>query len=153
MTSNATTPEQYFKELPADRREAVEKLHSVILKNMPKGFETTMNYGMLGYIVPHTIYPAGYHCDPKSPLPFAGLASQKNSINFYHMAIYSSKALYDWFVAEFPKHSTAKLDMGKSCVRFKKPEHIPYKLIGELMKKLTVQDWIDMYESMLKRKS
>lgn len=151
MTSAATTPEQYLAELPEDRREAVKKLHDIIVKNMPKGFDAIMNYGMLGYVVPHAFYPAGYHCNPKLPLPFAGLASQKNSINFYHMGIYSNPELYQWFTSEYPKHSAAKLDMGKSCIRFKKPEHIPYKLIGELMKKLSMKDWIEMYEGMLKR--
>jgi len=102
-------------------------------------------------VVPHSLYPAGYHCNPKLPLPFAGLASQKNSINFYHMGIYSNPALYQWFTHEYSKHTAAKLDMGKSCIRFKKPEHIPFKLIGELMKKLTTKDWIEMYEGMLKR--
>lgn len=151
MTSAATTPEQYLADLPADRKEAVEKLHQVIIKNMPKGFAAIMNYGMLGYVVPHSLYPAGYHCDTKLPLPFAGLASQKNSINFYHMGIYANADLLNWFTAEYPKHSTAKLDMGKSCIRFKKPEHIPYQLIGELMKKMSVKEWIDCYEKSFKR--
>jgi hypothetical protein len=151
MTSKATTPAQYLAELPDDRREAVQQLHDTIVKHMPKGFEAIMNYGMLGYVVPHSLYPAGYHCDPKLPLPFAGLASQKNSINFYHMGMYASPSLFEWFTKEFPKHSTAKLDMGKSCIRFKKPEHIPYKLIGELMKKMSMKDWIDMYETSFKR--
>ena len=106
---------------------------------------------MLGYSVPHKIYPPGYHCDPKLPLPFVGMASQKNFIAFYHMGIYAMPDLLKWFVAEYPKHSTAKLDMGKSCIRFKKPEHIPYKLIGELMKKVSVEKWIEVYEKNLKR--
>jgi hypothetical protein len=147
MTSAATTPEQYLAELPEDRREVVGKLHSTILKSLPKGFAAIMNYGMLGYVVPHSLYPAGYHCDPKLPLPFAGLASQKNSINFYHMGLYANKELYDWFVGEYPKHSKQKLDMGKSCIRFKKPDDIPYVLIGTLMKKISVKDWIHLYES------
>lgn len=151
MTSAATTPEQYLAELPEDRREAVEKLHSVIVKNMPKGFAAVMNYGMLGYVVPHSIYPAGYHCDPKLPLPLAGLASQKNSINFYHMGIYANPTLLEWFTKEYPKYCTAKLDMGKSCIRFKKPEHIPHKLIGELMKKISLKEWIAIYEKAWKR--
>jgi hypothetical protein len=147
MTSTATTPDQYLAELPEDRREPVSKLHAAILKSLPKGFTAIMNYGMLGYVVPHSLYPAGYHCDPKLPLPFAGLASQKNSINFYHMGLYANKELYDWFVSEYPKHSKQKLDMGKSCIRFKKPDDIPFQLIGQLMKKLTVKDWIHLYES------
>ncbi len=151
MTSKATTPEQYMKELPADRKEAMSKLRDTIRKNLPKGFKEMMGYGMLGYAVPHEIYPAGYHCNPKDPLPFAGLASQKHFIAFYHMGIYANPELLKWFITEYPKHSTARLDMGKSCVRFKKPEHIPYKLIGELMKKISVKDWIKAYEANLKR--
>ena len=151
MTSGAKTPAEYIKELPADRKEAITKLRDVVLKNLPDGFKEQMGYGMLGYVVPHKIYPPGYHCDPKLPLPFAGLASQKNFIAFYHMGIYAMPDLLKWFVAEYPKHSSAKLDMGKSCVRFKKPEHIPYKLIGELMKKVSVEKWVEGYEKNMKR--
>lgn len=151
MQSKATTPEQYVKELPEDRKEGVSKLRETVVKNLPKGFKETMGYGMLGYVVPHEIYPAGYHCDPKMPLPFAGIASQKNFIAFYHMGVYANPALLKWFAEEYAKHSPAKLDMGKSCIRFKKPEHIPYKLIGELVKKISVKDWIKTYEEMLKR--
>ena len=151
MVSKATTPEQYIKELPADRKEAITQLRNTVLKNLPKGFKETMSYGMLGYVVPHEIYPAGYHCDPKLPLPFASIASQKNFIAFYHMGVYAMPELLEWFTTEYPKHSPARLDMGKSCVRFKKPEHIPHKLIGELIKKISVKDWIKMYEENVKR--
>jgi Domain of unknown function (DU1801) len=147
MTSKATTPDQYIAELPADRKEAVTELRKVISKNMPKGFREEMNYGMIGYVVPHTLYPAGYHCNPKLPLPFLSVASQKNFIAVYHMGIYAKPDLLKWFQAEFPKHSTKKLDMGKSCMRFKKPGDIPFKLFGELAKKMTVKDWIACYES------
>ena len=151
MVSKATTPEQYIKEVPADRKEAITQLRNTVLKNLPKGFKETMSYGMLGYVVPHEIYPAGYHCDPKLPLPFASIASQKNFIAFYHMGMYAMPELLEWFTTEYPKHSPARLDMGKSCIRFKKPEHIPYKLIGELIKKISVKDWIKMYEENVKR--
>jgi hypothetical protein len=151
MISEAKTPAQYIKELPADRKEAVSELRNVVLKNIPKGFKEVMSYGMLGYVVPHEIYPSGYHCDPKLPLPFVCIASQKNFIAFYHMGLYGNPKLLKWFVEEYPKHSKSKLDMGKSCVRFKKPEHIPHKLIGELMKKVTVKDWIECYKKNLKR--
>ena len=151
MQSKATTPEQYLAELPEDRRIAMEKLRGVALKNLPKGFKEVMAYGMLGYVVPHEIYPNGYHCDPKLPLGFFNIASQKNSINIYHMVVYSDKKLHDWFVAEYPKHCKSKLDMGKSCVRFKKLNDIPYDLIGELLSKISVEQWIEMYEKMLKR--
>jgi len=151
MTSSTTSPEQYINEAPEDRREALEKLRTTILENLPKGFQEGMGYGMIGYSVPHTIYPAGYHCDPKTPLPFMSFASQKNSINFYHMGIYADKHLYDWFVAEFPKHSKKKLDMGKSCMRFKKVEDIPFELLGELSKKMTPEQWISLYESAFRK--
>jgi len=142
MQSKAKTPDDYIAELPADRKEAIIKLRKEVLKNLPKGFKEVMGYGMMGYVVPHSIYPAGYHCTPSDPLPFAGFASQKNFIAFYHM---------EWFVKEYPKHTDAKLDMGKSCIRFKKPEKIPFKLFGELMSKMTVKDWIVKYESVLKK--
>jgi Domain of unknown function (DU1801) len=152
MTSKATTPDQYVAELPADRKEAITELRKVISKNIPKGFREEMNYGMIGYVVPHTLYPAGYHCDPKMPLPFMNVASQKNFIAVYHMGIYAKPDLLKWFQEEFPKHSTKKLDMGKSCMRFKKPEDIPFKLIGELAKKMTVKDWVNTYESAFVKK-
>jgi uncharacterized protein YdhG (YjbR/CyaY superfamily) len=151
MQSTATTPEEYMLSLPADRKEAMQKLRTVIKKNIPKGFKEGMGYGMLGYSVPHSLYPKGYHCNPELPLPFMGFASQKNFIAVYHMGIYANKKLLDWFVGEYAKQFTAKLDMGKSCIRFKKPENIPYKLIGELAGKITVADWIEMYEKNLQR--
>ena len=151
MTSDAKNPEEYINSLPEERKIYIEKLRSVIQKNLPKGFEEGMNYGMMGYYVPHTIYPKGYHCKPSDPLPFMGFASQKNSINFYHMGIYANKDLYDWFVAEYPKYSTRKLDMGKSCIRFKKIEQIPFELIAQLVQKMTVEKWIACYEAQLKK--
>lgn len=151
MKANGTTVKDILANQPADRAEPFTKLHNTIVKNLPKGFEPAISYGGLGYVVPHTLYPAGYHCKPTEPLPFAGLASQKNSINFYHMGLYANPELLKWFVAEYPKHSKHKLDMGKSCIRFKKPDDIPYQLIGELMKKMTVKDWINTYESNLKK--
>ncbi len=151
MKANGTTVEAILENLPEDRAAAFNKLHEVIVANLPEGFEAAISYGGLGYVVPHTIYPAGYHCKPVEPLPFAGLASQKNSINFYHMGIYSDPALLDWFVSEYPKHSKRKLDMGKSCIRFKKFDEIPYELMGELMRKMSVADWVAIYESNLKK--
>ena len=150
MQSKATTVNQYLSEVPPERQAAMNKLRKVILKNLPKGFKEGMGYGMMGYFVPHSIYPAGYHCNPKDPLPFAGLASQKNSINFYHMGIYIEPKLLKWFMDEYAKTGLGKLDMGKSCMRFKKAENIPYKLIGDLMTKLTVEKWIEMFEKKLK---
>ncbi len=152
MQSKATNVDQYITELPEDRQKAILQLRKEIKKKIPKGFNEEMNYGMVGYVVPHSLYPKGYHCDTKLPLPFVCIASQKNHIAFYHMGIYGSKKLLDWFTAEYPKHTKAKLDMGKSCIRFKKAADIPYKLFGELMSKLTVQEWIDMYEKNLTKK-
>jgi hypothetical protein len=151
MKANGSTVNEILLNIPEDRKEQFTKLHNVILKNLPKGFETAMSYGGLGYVVPYSIYPAGYHCKPSEPLPFAAIASQKNSINFYHMGIYSKPELLNWFLEEYPKHTKQKLDMGKSCIRFKKIDDIPYKLIGELMKKITVKEWICLYETNVKR--
>jgi len=150
MISKALTADQYFEELPEERKPAMDRLREVIKKNLPKGFQEGIGYGMPGFDVPHSIYPAGYHCDPKQPLPFIGLASQKNFIAVYHMGVYAKPELLKWFVDEFPKHSKRKLDMGKSCIRFKNPAEIPFDLIGELASKMTVQDWIDQYESSIK---
>lgn len=152
MQSKAITVDEYIKDLPEDRKEVIEKIRKVILDNLPKGFEESMGYGMMGYAVPHSIYPKGYHCDPKAPLPFIGLASQKNFIALYHMGIYAEPSLLDWFVSEFPKHSKSKLDMGKSCIRFKKMDDIPYELIGQLASKMTTEDWINKYESAFSKK-
>lgn len=151
MVSSAKSPDEYFASLPEARQAAMTALRNCINKNIPKGFEERMSYGMVGWVVPHSTFPGGYHCDPKLPLPFVNIASQKNFIAIYHMGIYGSPELLKWFTTEFPKHSKAKLDMGKSCMRFKKPDDIPYKFIGELMKKMTVKDWINQYEKILNR--
>lgn len=141
----------YYENLPEERKEAMNKLRAVMAKNLPKGFQEGVDYGMPGWSVPHSLYPSGYHCNPKIPLPFVGIASQKNFIALYHMGIYADPKLLEWFVAEFPKHSKLKLDMGKSCIRFKKINEIPYDLIGELMTKMSPQDWISLYEKVLKK--
>jgi uncharacterized protein YdhG (YjbR/CyaY superfamily) len=151
MTSKTTSPQQYIEELPEDRVEAITKLRKVINENLPKGFKEEMSYGMIGYVVPHEIYPDGYHCSPDLPLPFMSFASQKNSINFYHMGIYANPVLLNWFTSEYPKHCKAKLDMGKSCIRFKKMDQIPFELLGELVKKVSVKEWIETYETHFKR--
>lgn len=151
MQSKAGTVDEYLKELPEDRKKAMTELRKVILKNLPKGFKEGMGYGMMGYVVPHSKYPDGYHCDPSQALPFMGLASQKNFIAVYHMGVYADPKLLKWFTDEYAKQVKGKLDMGKSCIRFKKPDQIPFKLIGELASKMTPDDWIKMYESNLKR--
>ncbi len=152
MQYKASTPEEYINQMPDERKEVMIKLRGVILKNLRKGFEEGINYGMIGYYVPHSIYPNGYHCTPELPLPFMSIASQKNSINVYHSGIYADKNLYDWFVEEYPKYCGRKLDIGKCCIRFKKIEEIPYKLIGELCAKMTVEQWINLYEKNIKNK-
>jgi len=151
MQSTATTPGQYIDELPEDRKAIISAIRNAIKDNLPKGFEEVIGYGMLGYVVPHSIYPAGYHCNPKFPLPFINIASQKNHISIHHMGLYASKPLLDWFLAEWDKHSTKKLDMGKGCVRFKKAEDVPLKLIEELAKKMTPQQWVEQYEKAFTR--
>lgn len=150
MQSTAKTPDEYIAELAPDRREAINKLRAIIKKHIPKGFEEVMQYGMIGYVVPHSLYPAGYHCKPSDPLPFLGLASQKNSINFYHMGLYTDEKLLSWYTSEYTKR-WLKLDMGKSCTRWKKLDQIPYELIGELVEKITPKEWIEIYEQKLKQ--
>lgn len=151
MQSKANTVDEYIAELPQERQQAINQLRKVIKKHLPKGFKEGMGYGMVGYSVPHSLYPAGYHCDPKLPLPFLSFASQKNSINLYHMGIYANPSLLKWFQTEHAKVSSKKLDMGKSCIRYKKPEDIPFDLIGELCSKITPQQWIEMYEKAFKK--
>jgi len=147
----ASSPDDYISKLPDDRKEAVIKLRQTVLENLPEGFEETMSYGMIGYVVPKTIYPEGYHCTPELPLPFMNIASQKNYVALYHSGIYADKKLNEWFVNEYPKHCKIRLDMGKSCIRFKKIDDIPYQLIAELTRKMSSQKWIQIYEKNVKR--
>lgn len=151
MQYEATSPKDYISQVPEERQDALKKLRKVINDNLPKGFEEGMIYKMIGYYVPHSVYPDGYHCDPKTPLPFMSFASQKNSVNLYHSGIYAKPELQDWFVKEYPKHCKRKLDMGKSCIRFKKMEDIPFELIGELTRKMTCGEWIEIYETAIKK--
>jgi hypothetical protein len=146
-----STVEKYLENVEDSKKQAFQTLRETIVRNIPQGFNEEINYGMVGYVIPHSIYPSGYHCDTKLPLPFLAIAAQKNFIAMYHMGIYMNPDLLNCFVAEFPKHSKSKLDMGKSCIRFKKPQDIPFDLIAELVKKMTVNDWINLYESKLKR--
>jgi len=151
MQYEAKTVDQYIDLIPEERKGPVEKLRKTLKENLPKGFEEGINYKMIGFYVPHSIYPDGYHCDTKLPLPFANIASQKNFVALYHMGLYADKTLMEWFVSEYPKHCKYKLDMGKSCVRFKKIDDIPYELIAELCKKISVDDWISTYEANIKK--
>lgn len=149
MQSSATTIAGYLEELPEERRAAMKKLHSVVKKNIPKGFKDLMQYGMISFVVPHNLYPAGYHCKPSDALPFMSIASQKNFIAVYHMGVYSDPKINRWFTEAYAKTNAGKLDMGKSCIRFKKPDKIPFELIGELSSKITVDEWIRIYEKIL----
>lgn len=150
MKTEGTTAEQLIANSPEERQGALKELRKTILDNLPAGFEECINYGMISYVVPHSMYPAGYHCDPKLPLPFLSFASQKNFMAFYHMGLYADPELLDWFVSEYGQVSKTKLDMGKSCVRFKKPDQIPFELIGKLVAKMRPEDWIERYEKNLK---
>ncbi|HEV7350818.1 DUF1801 domain-containing protein [Telluribacter sp.] len=151
MRFEADTPQAYIDQLPEDRKRVISNLRDSILTNLPTGFVETISYGMLGYVVPHSIYPAGYHCNPKLPLPFMSVASQKNFVAVYHMGLYADQELLQWYMAEYPKYSTTKPDVGKSCLRFKKPDAIPYELIGALAGKMTVKEWVTKYEKELKK--
>ncbi len=151
MTIDAKTPDEYVSKVPEDRREAISRLRETVKTNLPKGFEECISYKMIGYVVPHSLYPNGYHPDPKLPLPFINIASQKNFVALYHSGIYADKNLHDWFVQEYPKHVKTKLDMGKSCIRFKNVNHIPYELIAALCSKMTPKNWIELYEQNTKK--
>jgi hypothetical protein len=152
MQSKAATVEEYLAELPPERRAALEAVRNTILKNLDKGFQERMAYGMIGYSVPHSIYPSGYHCDPRQPLPYAGLASQKNHLSLYLMGMYCScidgkeSDLLRWFRAEWEK-TGKKLDMGRACIRFKKLDDLPLDLIGEAIRRVPVKKCIDYYEA------
>lgn len=145
------TVQEYLNEAPEEKKEAFVKLQQTILKNLPKGFEETVIYNMIGYVVPFKTFPEGYHCNPNLPLPFINIAVRKNFIVLYHMGIYADQALLDWFMLEYPHHTKSKLDIGKSCIRFKKGNDIPFALIGELMTKISVDQWINLYTSELKK--
>jgi len=150
MAQTVSTPEQYLAQLPEDRKTVLGRLRETIKDNLPAGFEECINYGMIAYVVPHDLYPPGYHCDPRLPLPFLSLASQKNFVALYHMGLYVDRPLFDWFVAQYPQHVNTKLDMGKCCIRFKNLQHIPYGLIGDLCQKIDPQQWIGQYGEKIK---
>ncbi|SUJ04832.1 Domain of uncharacterised function (DU1801) [Sphingobacterium spiritivorum] len=152
MIIKADNVEEYIENVPPDRKTPIITLRDNILKNIPEGFEETISYNMIGYVVPHSLYPAGYHCTPKLPLPFMNIASQKNFIALYHMGLYADSEIYEWFREAYTSLYNTKPDMGKGCVRFKKMDKIPFELIGELAGKISVQEWIDIYEKSFVRK-
>ena len=151
MKIEANSVEDYLNQVPEERSLSFRKLYETISQNLPRGFQEQLSYGMIGWSIPLETYPAGYHCTPNTPLPFINLASQKNFIALYHMGIYAEPDLLNWFVADYPKYCSRKLDMGKSCIRFKKPEDIPFELIAELCQKMNTQDWISLYEREFKK--
>ena len=151
MTIKATSVDDYISQLPEERQVVLTNLRKIIKKNLPKGFQETLGYGMPAFVVPLTTYPEGYHCKADTPLPFISIASQKNFVALYHMGIYANPDLMKWFTEEYPNHCKRKLDMGKSCIRFKKMEEIPYDLIAELMTKISPKDWIAAYEAVIKK--
>ncbi|MFT4681482.1 MAG: hypothetical protein ACI9FU_000160 [Granulosicoccus sp.] len=152
MRIAADTIDEYMANVPEERQEAFNRLWKVITDNIPAGFEPALGYGFPSYVVPHSTYPDGYHCKPTEPLPFLSIANQKNFVSLYHMGIYADIELMEWFTSEFPKHVKGKLDMGKSCIRFKKMDQIPYELIAELVGKMSTEKWINTYESAYKKK-
>ncbi|MCG8576076.1 MAG: DUF1801 domain-containing protein [Flavobacteriales bacterium] len=151
MRIEANDPEEYIQKAPEERRPYLLKMREVIQNNIPDGFEEGFSYGFPAWVVPLSVYPDGYHCKKEEPLPFISYASQKNFVALYHMGLYANPELMEWFVAEYPKHCSTKLDMGKSCIRFKKPEKIPFELIGELVRRMSSEEWISIYEANIKR--
>lgn len=151
MQTTASSVQEYLEQLPDERKTAMIRLREVILENLPEGYTESMGSVGPGYCIPHSLYPSGYHVNPKLPLQLITIASQKNFIALYHMGLYMNPALLNWFTTEYAKHSRARLDMGKACVRFNKPDQIPFDLIGELARKITPQDFIRVYEQVLAR--
>lgn len=153
MKTSAKNPDEYVNQLTDERKTSINQLRKTIRENLPEGFVETISYGSIGYVVPHSVYPKGYHCNPKEPLPFINISSQKNYISLHHLGLYADKNLSQWFETEYKKIYAAKLDMGKGCVRFKTMEKIPFELIGELVKKMSVNDWINKYENTFNKKN
>ena len=141
------TVSDYIDNVQEERKSVFLQFLEAVRNGIPSDFEECISYGMIGFVVPHSLYPNGYHCDPKLPLPFISLANQKNSINLYHMGIYANADLLHWFVDSYNKSSGSKLDMGKSCIRFNPKKEIPYLLIQELCSKMKAEEWIKLYES------
>lgn len=137
----------YLASLPPDRADAVRRLLDVFRVHLPPGFEETMAYGMPSFVVPHSRYPDGYHCDPSQPLPFISIGNQKRHVSLYHSGLYADPELMAWFETTWPEHVPTKLNAGKSCVRFTRMDRIPYDLIAELAGRVTVDDWVARYEA------
>lgn len=143
--------QQLLQQVPEDRHDAMNTLRKLFSTQLPKGFEELIKATSLDFVVPHSLYPNGYHCNPKQPLPFISIVSQKNVLTIHHLGFYASPELTEWFVTEYSKKYTPKLDMGKGCLKFKKMEEIPYDLLKSLCKKLTVKEWVDLYEKAFRK--
>jgi uncharacterized protein YdhG (YjbR/CyaY superfamily) len=141
---------EYIASVPEDKQTHFVQLRNVIVQNLPSGFDECISYGTIGYVVPHSMYPKGYHCNTALPLPLINIAAKKNFIVLHHIGLYMHPPLLDWFMGEYPKYTASKLDMGKGCVRFKKTNEIPYELIALLVQKLSVNDWVTLYEKNIK---
>lgn len=142
MRYEALTPEAYIAQLPQPRRNAVAALRKTVRDHLPEGFEETMQYGMITYVVPHALYPAGYRANPSDPLPFISIGSQKQYLSLYHMGLYAFPEHLAWFQNAYAATGIGRLDMGKSCIRFKNEDKIPFDLIGQLCGRISVQDYI-----------
>lgn len=151
MQSDAKTPQEYMDRLPDDRKDIMERLRAAVLEHLPEGLEEIMLYGMVCYVIPHSIYPKGYHVDPKLPLTMLGIASQKNHIALYHMALYAFPPVYEWFTAAYTQAAGKKPDIGKGCIRFRPTANIPYDLLGELCAKISVCEYIRTYEQTMEK--
>lgn len=142
---------QFIDALPADRQLTFARLRDCVINSIPEGFQESFSENSVNYTVPHSLYPGGFHCNPALPLPFASIASQKTVITLHHLGLYADPALHSWFTSQYVKHVPKKLDMGKGCIRFKKPDLIPYELVSDLMSKTSVLEWIALYERRIKR--
>ena len=151
MQPVSATVTEYIAALPSDRQEAITAIRSALAENLPAGFEEIFSSNMINYVVPHSIYPPGYHCNPKQALPFISLANQKNFVALYHMGLYADPETLDWFVAEYKNHSQRKLDIGKSCIRCKYLNDIPLNLIAELAQNMSVEKYLQVYERNYKK--
>jgi uncharacterized protein YdhG (YjbR/CyaY superfamily) len=151
MASKPNSTTEYIDQIPVERKEAFRKLRTTVLENLKGEFQEGLSYGMIGFTVPHSAFPDGYHCNPKLPLPFVSIANQKNFIALYHMGLYADRNLQEWFTSEYTKHTHHKIDMGKSCIRFKKMDDIPYTLIAELLTRMDISSWIELYKSSVRK--
>ena len=151
MHSDAKTPQEYIDQLPSDRQEIMKRLRAAVLEHLPEGLEEIMLYGIICYVIPHSLYPKGYHVDPKLPLMMLAIASQKNHIALYYVGVYTFPPVHAWFLEAYAQVMGKKPDIGKSCIRFRPTANIPYELLGELCGKVSVSEYIRAYEQILEK--